>query len=148
MNQPTRIVHGLISRYFPELRGTEIDAFYRRITNYLEYGEYASGGYYIRVDEKLKRASLIVLRGGLAHELCHILEYIKLSPLLRNLDDQRCEVSRRYRIRKERATDLEVARRGLLREIIAINRWAWIQEGKWNPEIGLKPAELEALVKV
>lgn len=132
---------------FPELRSKDIQIEWTESEeSLLSVQELDPEGWIIEVDKDLENAKEAVIRGGIAHELCHILTDLKWKNSSRLLDRLLYKISRRYEILDERNTDLETILRGFGPELLAFMVESEKAGLDFHEEDGLSIRELKALL--
>ncbi|HKC95832.1 MAG TPA: hypothetical protein VKB81_17600 [Nitrospira sp.] len=125
----------VVEEAFPELYGTRVELrrvgpawqrFFICITS-----PFASRIYAVR--SALEMLPGQVLRGLLAHELMHVLQFYPLSRLQRLWLAIQYVLSTRARIRLERAADVGVIDRGCGEDLLAMRRYADAQHPDRRP---------------
>lgn len=113
----------IIKNAFPELMDSDIAIEFVVIEDsFMQVGELEDEGHFIEVDESLikirgDREEVDVLKGGIAHELAHIVK--KSSSLLNKwIEKFLCRVSWKFKELDERNTDLTVVLRGYGKELL------------------------------
>ncbi len=104
-------------------------------------------GFSILVNECLRGASRLVLEGGIAHELAHILRDSRLGSFQRRLAFRRYQSSRAYRIRDESDTELTLIERGYGRQLLEFVRYARTLGYRFGRDEGLPIGKLLRLVR-
>lgn len=142
------IIKTIIKDSFPELMNEDIQIEWKDLKDALmEYGGLSVDGFYIEVDKSLKKANKKVLIGGIAHELCHILEDIKLGKEKSLRSRIAYKISRRYKTLDERNTDLQVIIRGYGKELLEFMKFSIENGYDYYKEDGLSAMEIEAIIK-
>lgn len=150
MNNLSKIINDLVENHFPELKGIKIKATYLKDWNegIFEYGRIHDNEYEITVNTAMKTAPVPVLKGGLAHEICHIIGDANLRGIRSFVDDLLYRYFRNYRSMVERNTDLMVIERGLGRELLDLLYYRMKIGLPEYDDNGLTTAELTNLLGV
>ena len=87
MDNLYKIMNSIIRKGFQELSNVDIRLDFE-VSNdeFVGYGKFNGGGYYIDVDKTLKKAPVQVIKGALAHELAHITIDYSMNPITRFFD--------------------------------------------------------------
>lgn len=118
-----KIKNRIVRKAFPELKNIDIPVKYVKLKEPLfEYGEIGQG-YFVNVNTVMRKAPLSTIEGGLAHELVHITEELKLPSPLRKKYEQLYGSYKRYRIISERNADLEVILRGYGSQLLSCHKY-------------------------
>jgi hypothetical protein len=136
-----KIKNNVIKKGFPELSDEDIQIEWNDIKDScFVLVPFKSEGYCIEIDNSMRKASVMVIEGGLAHEFAHIIDDIDKS---KNIDLGR--ISKKYRIYQERNTDLTVILRGYGKQLL---KFLYYVEKLGFPrykEDGLSIVEIEKL---
>jgi hypothetical protein len=123
MNNLDAIRDEVVGYAFPELIRIPIELDYesidRAFLRMLPYGE----GYFIGVDTGMKDVNPNVVRGGMAHELAHIVFDLELSFIGRLIDGLRYNVSPFYKSYLEKKTDNLVLERDMGPELLVFKNY-------------------------
>lgn len=139
----------VIKSAFPELMKVDIVIEFADVEDsFMEVGELEDEGHFIEVDESLieiQGDSEEVLKGGIAHELAHIIK--KPRGLLNKwIEKILYKVSWKFKELDERNTDLTVVLRGYGKELLKFVRYCEKNSSRYM-EDGLSQIELEILLK-
>lgn len=144
-----QVLNRVIRRGFPELLGEDIQIEYYILKDALiHYGELTQEGFYIEVDESLKKAPQEALVGGIAHECAHIITDKSLRRKHLSRDALAYRISIRYKTLDERNTDVEVILRGFGRELLEFLRYSEQLKLNHYREDGLSIREIEILFEL
>lgn len=143
-----RIVRRVVRRSFPRLRRVLFSISWDAGEDEFLYYAVRGEQHVIGVHECLREAPEPVLRGGLAHELCHIDADLKLGPYQRHLAWARYQNSRFYRMREERATESRLIELGYGRELLAFFRFARRRGFSFSSEHGLSLPEVVRAIRL
>jgi hypothetical protein len=137
----------IIKKAFPELMDEDIQVEYAKLEDaLLEYASLTGEGFYIEVDESLKKAPIEVLEGGFAHELSHIL-VDKTAGITATIRDRLAySISERYKTLDERNTDVNVVIRGYGSQLLAFLEYAEKEGFPHYKEDGLSILEVRAIL--
>ncbi|MBU2522941.1 MAG: hypothetical protein KKE23_01470 [Nanoarchaeota archaeon] len=106
------VLDEIVSNSFPELKKQKINLKYEKLSEYLFNFGGTMNHYWISVESTLKKASKKLIQGGIAHELCHIVNDMNLSKYMKRNDLKLYKKNSRYRQMDERHNDLQVILRG------------------------------------
>ncbi len=141
----------VIKNGFPELMKTDITALFVKIDDYImQVDELEEKGWVIEVDDMLiiKQADdelLDVLRGGIAHELAHIVRK-PVGLFNKWIDIILYKISWKFRELDERNTDLTVVLRGYGPELLKFLEYCEKDYSRYE-EDGLSQIELKTLLE-
>jgi hypothetical protein len=145
-NGLSEILNSVIQRGFPELLSEDIRIEFVKVRHALmQYGELTGEGFYIEVDETLRKAPREVLIGGIAHECGHIVTDQSMGRRLFSGDVFAYRLSKRYKTLDERNTDLEIILRGFGKELLRFLKHSQELRLDHYREDGLAIRELEML---
>ncbi len=138
----------IVREAFPELSEVKIELHFEKSDDELMgYGELRGRGYYIDVDKVMRKAPLLAVEGGLAHELAHILVDFKMDPISRFFDQLSYERDKEYQTNDERKTDLLVVERGYGPQLLRYVRFHDKRYKHYAEEDGLTAKELKTLLR-
>ena len=140
----------VIKNGFPELMKVDITALFSKIDDYvMQVDEREDNGWIIEIDDMLIREQadeklINVLKGGIAHELAHI---VRKQRGLFNIwmDKFLYKISKRYVELDERNTDLIVFLRGYGEELLKFLEYSEKKYSRYE-EDGLSQIELKTLL--
>lgn len=142
-----QILENVIKKGYPELLSCDIQIEYENLDDALaECQDLKPEGYNIKVDESLKPATASVKTGVLASELSHIIDELNASSLDKLKDGFLYKVSKSYRIKDERNTDVTTILRGFGKELLEVMRFAEENGFPYYREDGMSSRELEVLL--
>ncbi|TSE04403.1 MULTISPECIES: hypothetical protein [Aquimarina] len=146
MNLQT-ILNDIIKNAFPELMDEDIAIEWKNLEDALmDQGGLTGHGYFIEVDESLKKANEAIIVGGIAHELCHILADLKVGKWQILLDRVAYRIFKRYRTLDERNTDLQAIIRGYGSSVLLFMKYSENKGYNYYKEDGLSIREIEAIL--
>ena len=142
------LVDEIIENAFPELRGKHIRLEWKKLDDaFMQYGTFTDNdGFYIEVSDELKTAPRAVLEGGLAHELSHMIEDLKMQPGQRLRDRIAYKISQRYEALDERNTDVEIVIRGYGQQLLEFLEFTEKLGSEHSQVDGLSIRELRRLL--
>lgn len=143
-----KIVNKLITDSFPELMSQDVEVKWKKMKDAcMSMGEFRSNeGFYLRVDKGMKDANKSTLIGGIAHELSHMVDALKLGKKLARKDKIAYKISKRYRTLDERNTDLQVIIRGYGAELLEFMHYSQKNGFQYYEEDGLSIREIQAIL--
>jgi uncharacterized hydantoinase/oxoprolinase family protein len=133
------IAKDLIEQYFPELKDVFITFKKVSKTDYFASVSGSRNNYHINYHRKLLKGSKAAIKGCLAHELQHIVEFRKHS-LIRRL------INRLQTSKTERRIDTAVVSRGLGKELLAFQRFHDKYYEPYDESDGLTRKEIKRLL--
>lgn len=139
----------IIKSAFPELMDSDIAIEFVDIKDsFMQVGELEDEGHFIEVDESLikirgDREEVNVLKGGIAHELAHIIKEPK-GLLNKWIEKFLYRVSWKFKELDERNTDFTVVLRGYGKELLKFLEYCEKDHSRYR-EDGLSQIELEIL---
>ncbi len=137
-----KLLRRMILRSFPRLRRREFSIGWGAEGDLLAYsieGEH----HHIAVNRCLRGAPTPVLMGGIAHELVHADNDLRLGPYPRELAWKRYLTSRWCRMKEERATDTRVIELGYGPHLLAFVRYGHKLRMSFQREHGLLYREIK-----
>lgn len=142
------LLEDIIESSFPELMNEDIQIEYKNLEDALmEQGGLTGHGYYIEVDNTLKKAPEKVITGGLVHKLCHILTDTQLGKRKSMADRLAYKISKRYKTLDERNTDLQVIIRGYGKQLLSFMEYSAKEGYDFYQEDGLSILEIKNILK-
>ena len=147
MNNLSECIQEIVNRGFPELKGVDISANYKKMNDaYFEFARNSRREYNIDVDKTLKNVKKKVILGGMSHELAHIYRETKMNIFFSWIDSKLYDLFSYYESWDERKTDILVLKRGLGKELLAFLKYADKRREKYNSSDGLTVEELEKII--
>lgn len=148
MRELKQILERVIKRGYPEFLDYRLDVEYADLKDaFAVWGELESGGYYIEVDNEMKRSDEQAKIGLLAHELSHIVEDNNMNSRWTKLkNDLLYSLSKRYETLCERDIDLLVILRGFGQELYSFAKFVENKGYHHDSDVGLSLRELEILL--
>ena len=135
----------IVKKSFPELKEQKIFIRYKKMSDaYFLYDDESKPTYNIFVSTDIKRHPPIIVVGGIAHELCHIVSDLNMSKYMSEKDEELYKRNPQYRKLDERNTDLQTILRGYGKELYALNS---LRRIKGMANGGLTPKEIEQLIR-
>ena len=134
------LLYRIVSKSFHELKDQKIKIEYAEIENAYFGFSGNKKGYEMYVDPKMKKASKNLVVGGIAHELCHIVNEMHLSSYVNRKDRLLYKKNSHYFQLDEKNTDLQAILRGYGKEILTLS--------KLKKRVGgLTPEDVKKLLK-
>ena len=146
MNKLDFIKGNLIRTGFRELRFMNVSIDYSNSPDYYFAVEGKWRSHHIEVDESLRNVSNLVLEGGIAHELGHLIRDYQTNPLKRLLGGEPNENDPDYERYDERATDMLVIERGFGSQLLAFVQYHNKRRKKYKKEDGLTEKEIKSVL--
>ena len=144
-----RIRDEIIEKAFPELKEEKIVIDYRKLYySFFDCGRLPEGRFYLWVDESLKGVHIDILKGGIAHDLVHILSDKEQDKSASTLDFYLYGNWERYRILDERNTDLGTIIRGYGEELLLLMKYTENNGHPYIKDDGLSIREIEIILSL
>lgn len=148
MHDLDSIKEKIIKNNFQELSDLVIMTDYKRLEGaYFDYDRLTKKEYQVMVESSLIRAPVIVVTGGMAHEIAHILRDGNMNFMLFAIDRTLYDLWQWYQTRDERQTDLLVVNRGLGLELLSFVEYANKRRANYTKRDGLTATELRKLLR-
>lgn len=142
-------VEDIVQKGFPEVAKAQISSSFCcvRCESYLVLERKTQFSYEILVDRSLKLAPQKVIIGGLAHEVAHLSQGIKIGPLLERLEGILYARLPLYTTFVERSVDRLVVERGFGVELLAFVKYHNKKREAYTFFDGLTEQEIRKLLK-
>lgn len=138
----------IVTKGFPELSNVDISVSYKRLKDaYFEVDRIRKGAYHIDTNMSLRKAPIIVIEGGMAHEIAHIAMDFRWDDLTHKIEMDKYRTCKLYEAKDERKTDQLVIARGYGLQLLEFSRYADARRKKVTENNGLTTGELEKIIK-
>jgi len=117
------ILMDLLKDGYRELKDYNFEMKYENIDAILQYKTLPRKGFRINVNPILKKAPINAIKGGIAHELEHIIDEINMTNYYKKRDTELYNRAERYRLLDEKQTDTNAIIRGYGKELMSLSRF-------------------------
>lgn len=141
--QVLEIASGLISQYFPELKGKRLDFAFVSGKDYYMAAAKGIFCHRIYIDSVVLAFSVKAFKGCLAHEFAHVVALSKVSYIKAYMQPQ----DQKSIAMEERAADTLVIERGLGPELLQFHREHKVDHVPYLSNEGLTTKEIKKMLK-